>query len=81
VLLSQVLKEYCRHCEERPERLKQKEVYERALRGQRPAEIAQAMDITRNSVDQHLHRARKWIMERVRQADVHHSVFSSLQCL
>ena len=77
-MLSDVLQAYCRECEARPERLKQKEIYERALRGQRPTEIAAAMDMPRGTVDVHLKRARDWVLQRARQADVHRSVFLTL---
>ena len=56
----------------------QKEVYERALRGQKPAEIAEAMRLSRGNVDVHLKRARDWILERARQSDVHGTVFQTL---
>ena len=77
-MLSDILQEYCRECEARPERLKQKEIYERALRGQKPAEIAAAMGMARGTVDVHLKRARDWVLQRARQADVHRSVFLTL---
>lgn len=73
--LSQVLTEFCRRCETRPEMLKQKEIYERSLRGQKPTEIAAALGMERGTVDVQLKRARDWILERVRQADVDRSVF------
>jgi len=76
--LSQVLTEFCRRCEARPEMLKQKEIYERSLRGQKPAAIAAALGIERGTVDVHLKRARDWIRERVRQADVDRSLFLTL---
>jgi len=74
-LLSQILQEFCRRCEARPEMLKQKEVFERNARGQEPAEIAKAMGIPQGNVYVHLSRAREWVRERVRKSDVHRSVF------
>ena len=77
-MLSQILREFCRRCEKHPEMYKQKEVYERALRAQKPTEIAAAMGISRNNVDAHLKRARDWVLNRARQSDVHRSVFLTL---
>ena len=76
--MSQILEGFCRRCEAQPEMLKRKEVLERNARGQKPAEIAAAMNITRRNVDTLLSRAREWIMERVRQADVDRSEFLTL---
>ena len=77
-MLSQIIEEYCRRCEKRPQMLKQKEVLERALRGQKRAEIAQVMGISGNLVDVDIKRARDWITERARRSDVHHSVLQTL---
>lgn len=76
--LSQVLQEYCRKMEGRAESARQKEAYERALRGQKPADIAEAMGVPRNTVDQYLRRARTWVIERIRTADVDQSVFLTM---
>ena len=78
LLLSEVLQEFCRWCEGRPDGLKMKQIYERSLRGQKPQQIAAAMGATRASVDTTLSRARQWVLRRVRQADVHRSVFLTL---
>lgn len=78
LLLSHVLAEFCQWCERRPERLALKEAYERSLRGQSAAQIAEAMKMDRQYVDQWLHRARTWVLDRVRQADVDRSVFLTL---
>jgi RNA polymerase sigma factor (sigma-70 family) len=75
---SEVLREFCRWCESRPNGHKMKEVYERSLRGQKPAAIAKETGLARGTVDQHLKRARDWLLDRVRQADVHQSVFLTL---
>jgi len=78
LMLSDVLVAFCRWCESRPEGLKMKEAYERSLRGQRPADIAAATGMSRASVDTSLSRARQWVLQRVRQADVDQSVFLTL---
>lgn len=78
LLLSQVLQQFCRWCEARPERAAVKEAYERSLRGQQPAEIAEAMGISPARVYEHLNRARSWLFDRIRQADVDRSVFLTL---
>lgn len=76
--LSDVLQEFCRHHESRSGAQTQKQVYERALRGQMPKEIADAMGLDRNNVDQHLKRAREWILNRIQAADVDRTVFLTL---
>ncbi|GIW93025.1 MAG: hypothetical protein KatS3mg110_1066 [Pirellulaceae bacterium] len=78
ILLSQVLEEFCRWCESKSSRLLMKEAYERSLRGQKPFEIAAAMGIAPSDVYSLLHRARNWIFDRIRQADVERSVFLTL---
>lgn len=78
LLLSEVLVDFCRFCEAKPARLKMKEAYERALHGQRPEQIAAAMELPPAEVHQLLYRARQWILERIRQADVDRSVFVTL---
>ena len=78
LLLSQVLQQFCRWCEARSERAAVKEAYERSLRGQQPAEIAEAMGISPARVYEHLNRARSWLFDRIRQADVERSVFLTL---
>ena len=78
ILLSEVLAAFCRFCEAKPVRLKMKEAYERALRGQTPEQIAAAMHLPPTEVHQLLYRARQWILERIRQADVEQSVFITL---
>lgn len=78
LLLSEVLAEFCRWCEEKPQRSVIKEAYERALHGQNPGEIAQAMGADSNSVYQWLHQAREWIRKRLSQKDVNRSVFVTL---
>ncbi|MCR4415325.1 MAG: sigma-70 family RNA polymerase sigma factor [Thermoguttaceae bacterium] len=78
LLLSQVLAEFCRWSERRPDRLALKEAYERSLRGQSAAQIAMAMGLDRQRIDQLLHRARTWVLDRVREADVDRSVFLTL---
>ncbi|MGQ9574613.1 MAG: sigma-70 family RNA polymerase sigma factor [Thermoguttaceae bacterium] len=78
LLLSQVLEEFVRWCEARPERLAIKEAYERSIRGQKPAEIAAAMEISADRVSQLLNRGRERVFKRVGRADVDHSVFVTL---
>lgn len=78
LLLSQVLEQFCRWCESRPDRLAVKEAYERSLRGQQPGEIAAAMQVTAEEVYGLLNRARQWVFQRIRQADVDRSVFLTL---
>lgn len=78
LLLSDVLVEFCRWCEERPQRLAIKEAYERSLHGQSPAQIAAAMGVPPASVHQWLHQAREWVRQRVAERDVERSVFLTL---
>lgn len=78
LMLSEVLEEFCRWCESRPERSRIKEAYERSLRGQQPAEIAAGLGISADEVYLLLNRARTWVLERVRQSDVDRSVFLTL---
>ncbi len=78
LLLSQVLEDFCRWCEERPQRAPIKEAYERSLRGQAPGQIAAAMGIPADQAYTLLNRARRWVAERVRRADVERSVFLTL---
>lgn len=78
LLLSEVLVAFCRFCEAKAARLKMKEAYERVLRGQKPDEIAAALGLPPAEVHQLLYRARQWILERIRQADVDRSVFVTL---
>jgi RNA polymerase sigma factor (sigma-70 family) len=77
LVLSQVFREFCQRCEQRGMH-QHKEVYERSLRGQKPDQIAAATGLTRNNVDQHLKRARDWILARVREEDVDRSLFATL---
>jgi DNA-directed RNA polymerase specialized sigma24 family protein len=79
-ILSEILSEYIHECELK-ERFSQKEAYERALRGQKPNVIAEAMGIERNYVDQLIFRSRRWLLDRVRQRDVHQSVFRTIHCI
>lgn len=78
LLLSEVLGEFCRWCEKKPQRLAIKEAYERSLHGQNAGQIAQAMQVTPESVYQWLHQARQWIRNRIREKDVHRSVFLTM---
>ncbi|MCS7304350.1 MAG: hypothetical protein NZ602_04500 [Thermoguttaceae bacterium] len=78
LLLSEVLVAFCRFCEAKPTRLPMKEAYERALRGQKPEQIASAMQLPPAQVHQLLYRARQWILTRIQQADVDRSVFLTL---
>ncbi len=78
LLLSEVLEEFSRWCESRPDRLRIKEAYERSLRGQQPAEIAAGLGVSSSEVYTLLNRARQWVFQRIRQADVDRSVFLTL---
>lgn len=78
LLLSEVLQEFSRWCEARPERAGIKEAYERSLRGQEPAQIAAAMGLSGARVYEYLNRARSWVFQRIRQADVDRSIFLTL---
>lgn len=78
LLLSDVLQEFTRWCESRPGRLRIKEAYERSLRGQQPAQISAGLGISSSEVHTLLHRARQWVFERIRQADVDRSIFVTL---
>ncbi len=78
ILLSQVLEEFVRWCEKRPGRLRIKEAYERALRGEPPARIAQAMQVPREQIYEWLRQARSWVYQRIRHEDVEGSVFLTL---
>lgn len=80
LLLSDVLREFTDWCEEPGRRggATMKELYERRVRGQGPSQIAAAMGLTRNTMDQTLKRAREWIMERIRRLDVDQSVFRTI---
>jgi DNA-directed RNA polymerase specialized sigma24 family protein len=77
-LLSDVLEEFCRWCESEPARSAIREAYERSLRGQKPAEIAQEMTLSTAQVHSLLHRAREWVYDRVKKHDVNRSVFLTL---
>jgi len=75
-LLSDIFYQYCRHCEQRPVMLKQKEIFERFVRGlQTNPEIAAAMGIPKAHVETAKNRAGQWLSEQIRMADVHRSVF------
>lgn len=76
--LSDIMKDYVRRCESRPVMLKQKEIYERLLRGQKQEDIVKAMGVKRGALDQAIRRARDWFQARICQADVHRSVFLTL---
>uniref|UniRef100_A0A7C4QWZ1 Sigma-70 family RNA polymerase sigma factor n=1 Tax=Schlesneria paludicola TaxID=360056 RepID=A0A7C4QWZ1_9PLAN len=78
LLLSEVLEEFCRWCESRPQRLPMKEAYERSLRGEQPAQIAAGMGLPAHEVYTLLNQARTWVVQRIRQADVDRSVFLTL---
>jgi DNA-directed RNA polymerase specialized sigma24 family protein len=78
ITMSQILAEFCRWCESRPDGFKMQETYERRMRGQIPADIAFSMRVERNAVDATIKRARDWVVNRVRQADVHRSVFVTM---
>lgn len=78
LLLSDVLREFTRWCESRSNGFRMKELYERRLRDQSPSAIMEAMGMTRAAFDQTLKRARDWILNRVKQHDVHHSVFQTI---
>ena len=78
LLLSNVLEEFCSWCESAPNRLVIREAYERSLRGQKPAEIAEAMGLPAAQVHSLLHQAREWVYERVKKHDVNRSVFLTL---
>lgn len=79
LLLSHILADFCRWCESRPEGYRLKTIYERRIRGETPAHIAQTLSIARNTVDQSVKRARDWIFQRVCQADVEGTVFVTLR--
>ena len=76
LLLSDILREYVCRCEEKKMQT-QKEIYERRLRGQEPAQIATQMGVSEDNVYQHLKRARDWVLDRIQQADVARSVFQT----
>ncbi len=76
--LSEILAEFCRWRESLPDGYKMKEIYERSLRGQKTADIAVATGELPGTVDVTITRARKWILARTRQADVHRSIFLTL---
>ena len=76
LLLSDILREYVCRCEEKKMQT-QKEIYERRLRGQEPAQIAAQMGVSEDNVYQHLKRARDWVLDRIQQADVSRSVFQT----
>lgn len=78
LLLSEILSEFCCWCEARTSRLAVREAYERALCGQRPADIARNMGVSPAQVYSLLHQAREWIYQRIRQRDVNRSVFLTL---
>ncbi|RMG40350.1 MAG: sigma-70 family RNA polymerase sigma factor [Planctomycetota bacterium] len=78
LLLSDVLREFTQWCESRSSGFRMKEIYERRLRGQAPGTILEQMQLSRAAFDQSLKRARNWIFERVKQQDVHHSVFQTI---
>jgi RNA polymerase sigma factor (sigma-70 family) len=77
-MLSDILQEWCRHCEETAEGLMHKQSFERLLRGQKYEEIAAALGVPRNTLYQWRNRAYQWILERVRQTDVNRSVFMTM---
>jgi len=78
LLLSDILREFVSLCEQLPTGHLRKTIYERALRGEKPLAIAGALALNRNSVDQHLKRARDWILDRIQRKDVDRSVFRTL---
>lgn len=79
-MLSEILKEFTSECEKN-KRLSQKQAYERLLRGQKADQIAIAMTIERNHVYQLIRRSREWLSERIRQKDVHESVFNTFRAI
>lgn len=78
ILLSQVLSDFCRWCEARPDGFRMKTIYERRLRSESAEEIARALGVSRNVVDVTVKRARTWIYERICRADVDRSVFATM---
>jgi hypothetical protein len=87
-MLSDILQEWCRHCETSAEGLLHKEFFERLLRGQDYEAIKTVMNdrfsklgkpgISKNTLYQWRKRAHQWILERVRQTDVNRSVFQTM---
>ena len=65
-LLSDIFREFCRHCEMKPAMLKQKENLERFLRGQDNPKIAAAMGIPTEHVETAKSHAGSWLAERMR---------------
>ncbi len=76
-LLSDILEEYCRHCERQARMLSGKEIFERMLRGESPDETARAMGVKRNTVDKARRDARLRLRELMQKHDVHQSVFQT----
>jgi RNA polymerase sigma factor (sigma-70 family) len=87
-MLSDILQEWCRHCETSSEGLMHKEFFERLLRGQDYEVIKAVLDehmgkkgkggISKNTLYQWRNRAHQWILDRVRQTDVNRSVFQTM---
>lgn len=77
VLVSDLLADYVAHVEKYDMRL-QREVFERSLRGQKPAEIAAEMSLPPQRIFDHRSRAFEWIRQQVAQRDVHGSVLATV---
>jgi DNA-directed RNA polymerase specialized sigma24 family protein len=76
-LLSDILEEYCRHCESQPRMTPGKEIFERMLRGESAEETAAAMGMKRNTIDKARRDARLRLRELMTRRDVHQSVFQT----
>lgn len=76
-LLSDVLGDYCRHCEKYGT-YTQREVFERSVRGQKSQEIAREMGLAEQRVHEHRSRAFQRIRQDIAHRDPNHSVLSSL---
>lgn len=77
LLLSDILREFASHCEEKRGMHVHKEIYERRWCAQTPRIIANEMGLTEDNVNKHLDRAREWLIKRIQQADVSKSVFQT----
>lgn len=77
MLVSDLLAEYVGHVEKYGMAM-QREIFERSLRGQKPAAIAADMNLPPQKVFDHRSRAFEWLRAQVEQRDVHGSVLASL---
>lgn len=77
VLVSDLLADYVRHVE-RYDMSLQREVFERSLRGQSPADAAADMRLPRQQVYDHRSRAFDWIRRQVAERDAQGSVLATL---